>query len=78
MKLMCGNANKPLAKTIADYLDSPLSNVEIETFADGELFCRIDENMRIFDFEIDATDAAALDKLAASDGRSYWDNSDVP
>lgn len=46
MKLMCGNANKPLAKTIADYLDSPLSNVEIETFADGELFCRIDENMR--------------------------------
>lgn len=39
---------------------------------------RIDENMRIFDFEIDATDAAALDKLAASDGRSYWDNSDVP
>ena len=39
---------------------------------------RIDENMRIFDFEIDATDAAALDKLAARDGRSYWDNSDVP
>ena len=34
--------------------------------------------MRIFDFEIDATDAAALDKLAARDGRSYWDNSDVP
>ena len=46
MKLMCGNANRPLAQAIADYLDAPLSNVDIETFADGELFVRIDENMR--------------------------------
>jgi len=46
MKLMCGNANEPLARAIANYLDAPLSNVEIETFADGELFVRIDENMR--------------------------------
>jgi len=46
MKLMCGNANQPLAQAIADYLDAPLSNVEIERFADGELFVRIDENMR--------------------------------
>jgi len=46
MKLMCGNANRPLARAIADYLDAPLSTVEIETFADGELFVRIDENMR--------------------------------
>ena len=46
MKLMSGNANKGLAIAIADYLDAPLSDVEIETFADGELFVRIDENMR--------------------------------
>jgi ribose-phosphate pyrophosphokinase len=46
MKLMCGNANRPLAKAIADYLDAPLSDVEIERFADGELFVRIDENLR--------------------------------
>jgi len=36
MKLICGNANRPLAKAIADYLDAPLSNVEIERFADDD------------------------------------------
>ena len=46
MKLMCGNANRALAGAIADYLDAPLSHVEIETFADGEMFVRIEENMR--------------------------------
>ncbi|TGY90096.1 ribose-phosphate pyrophosphokinase [Marinicauda algicola] len=64
MKLMCGNANKPLAKAIADYLDAPLSNVEIETFADGELFVRIDENMRGEDvFLIQPTSKPANDHL---------------
>jgi ribose-phosphate pyrophosphokinase len=64
MKLMCGNANKPLAQAIADYLDAPLSNVEIETFADGELFVRIDENMRGEDvFIIQSTSKPANDNL---------------
>ncbi|PWE16695.1 phosphoribosylpyrophosphate synthetase [Marinicauda salina] len=64
MKLMCGTANKPLAKAIADYLDAPLSNVEIETFADGELFVRIDENMRGEDvFLIQPTSKPANDHL---------------
>jgi diketogulonate reductase-like aldo/keto reductase len=39
---------------------------------------RIDENLRVFDFELDAADMRALDALATRDGRSYWDNSDVP
>ncbi|OAB60998.1 phosphoribosylpyrophosphate synthetase [Leptolyngbya valderiana BDU 20041] len=64
MKLMCGNANRPLAKAIADYLDAPLSNVDIETFADGELFVRIDENMRGQDvFIIQSTSKPANDNL---------------
>jgi ribose-phosphate pyrophosphokinase len=64
MKLMCGNANKPLAQAIADYLDAPLSNVEIEAFADGELFVRIDENMRGEDvFIIQSTSKPANDNL---------------
>jgi ribose-phosphate pyrophosphokinase len=64
MKLMCGNANRPLAKAIADYLDAPLSNVEIQTFADGEVFVRIDENMRGEDvFIIQSTSKPANDHL---------------
>ncbi|WP_107711412.1 ribose-phosphate pyrophosphokinase [Oceanicaulis sp.] len=64
MKLMCGNANRPLAKAIADYLDAPLSDVEIERFADGELFVRIDENMRGQDvFIIQPTSEPANDHL---------------
>ncbi|KAA5804545.1 ribose-phosphate pyrophosphokinase [Alkalicaulis satelles] len=64
MKLMSGNANRPLAQAIADYLDAPLSNVEIERFADDELFVRIDENMRGEDvFVIQSTSKPANDNL---------------
>jgi len=53
-----------LAKAIADYLDAPLSNVEIERFADDELFVRIDENMRGQDvFMIQSTSKPANDNL---------------
>lgn len=64
MKLMSGNANRPLARAIANYLDAPLSNVEIETFADGELFVRVEENMRGEDvFLIQSTSKPANDHL---------------
>ena len=39
---------------------------------------RIDENLRIFEWELMPADARALDQLARRDGRTYWDNSDVP
>ena len=39
---------------------------------------RIDENLRVFDFELDNAAMRALDQLASSEGRSYWDNTDVP
>jgi ribose-phosphate pyrophosphokinase len=44
--LLAGTANRPLAEEIARYLEWPLGDVTIKAFADGELFVRIDENVR--------------------------------
>ena len=44
--LLAGTANRPLAEEIAAYLDWPLGAVTIRKFADGEIFVRIDENVR--------------------------------
>lgn len=46
IKLFSGNANKPLAKEIADYLGIPLSDATVSTFADGEIMVQINENVR--------------------------------
>ncbi len=64
MKLMSGTSNEPLARAIADYLDAPLTATEIERFADGEIFVRIDENVRGEDvFIIQSTSSPANDHL---------------
>lgn len=44
--LLSGTANRPLAKRIAEELGGALCDVTIERFADGEIFVRIDENVR--------------------------------
>jgi ribose-phosphate pyrophosphokinase len=44
--LLAGTANRPLAEEIARFLEWPLGDVTIKPFADGELFVRIDENVR--------------------------------
>jgi ribose-phosphate pyrophosphokinase len=44
--LLAGTANRPLAEEIARELDYPLGAVTIKKFADGEIFVRIDENVR--------------------------------
>lgn len=44
--LLAGTANRPLAEEIARYLQWPLGEVTIKKFADGEIFVRIDENVR--------------------------------
>jgi ribose-phosphate pyrophosphokinase len=44
--LLSGTANRPLADGIADRLGQPLCDVTIKRFADGEIFVRIDENVR--------------------------------
>jgi ribose-phosphate pyrophosphokinase len=64
MKLMSGNANHSLATAIAQYLDMPLTDAKVRTFADGEIFVTIDENVRGEDvFLIQSTSAPANDHL---------------
>ncbi|MBI4419727.1 MAG: ribose-phosphate diphosphokinase, partial [Gemmatimonadetes bacterium] len=46
MLLLAGTANRPLAEEIATHLERPLCRVTIRRFADGEIFVRIDENVR--------------------------------
>jgi ribose-phosphate pyrophosphokinase len=46
MLLMAGTANTPLAEEIAHELDQPLCRVTLRRFADGEIFVKIDENVR--------------------------------
>ncbi|MEO5799113.1 MAG: ribose-phosphate pyrophosphokinase, partial [Gemmatimonadales bacterium] len=46
MLLLSGSANRPLAEEIAQQLDTQLCKVTLKRFADGEIFVRIDENVR--------------------------------
>jgi ribose-phosphate pyrophosphokinase len=46
MLLMSGTANRPLAEEVARNLGQPLCAVTIRRFADGEIFVKIDENVR--------------------------------
>lgn len=44
--LLAGSANRPLAEEIAASVGLPLGEVTCRRFADGEIFVRIDENVR--------------------------------
>ena len=46
MKLLTGNSNKVLSKSIAKYLKTKLVNSSIRKFADGEIYIEINENIR--------------------------------
>jgi ribose-phosphate pyrophosphokinase len=46
MLLLSGTANRPLAEEVAAHLGQPLCQVTIKHFADGEIFVKIDENVR--------------------------------
>jgi ribose-phosphate pyrophosphokinase len=46
MLLLSGTANRPLAEEVAAHLGQPLCQVTIKRFADGEIFVKIDENVR--------------------------------
>ena len=46
LMLLAGTANRPLAEEMAQHLGQPLCAVSIRRFADGEIFVKIDENVR--------------------------------
>jgi ribose-phosphate pyrophosphokinase len=46
MLLMSGTANRPLSEEVAAHLGQPLCQITIRRFADGEIFVKIDENVR--------------------------------
>ena len=46
MLLLSGTANRPLAEEVASQLGQPLCQVTVKRFSDGELFVKIDENVR--------------------------------
>jgi ribose-phosphate pyrophosphokinase len=45
-KLLCGTANRALAEEMAEHIGIDLGKATISRFADGEVFVRIDENIR--------------------------------
>jgi ribose-phosphate pyrophosphokinase len=45
-RILTGNANRPLAERIAQALDVELCKATVSRFADGEVFVRLDENVR--------------------------------
>ncbi len=46
MKIFAGRANRPLAEEMARFLDINLGDCEITQFSDGEIFVKINENVR--------------------------------
>jgi ribose-phosphate pyrophosphokinase len=64
MKLIAGNSNQPLAKAMADYLGTKLTEASIRRFSDGEIFVEVQENVRGEDvFIIQSTSAPANEHL---------------
>lgn len=64
MKLITGNSNLPLAKAIADYLETPLTDASVRRFADEEVFVEIHDNVRGEDvFVIQSTSYPCNDNL---------------
>ena len=46
LRLFSGNANRPLAESICEYLGTELGDATVSQFADGETFVKINENIR--------------------------------
>jgi ribose-phosphate pyrophosphokinase len=64
MKLLAGNSNTPLARSIAEYLEIELTEASVRRFADEEIFVEINENVRGEDvFVVQSTSYPANDNL---------------
>ncbi len=46
LKIFSGRANLPLAKSICEHLNLPLGRMSLANFPDGEIACKIDEDVR--------------------------------
>ncbi len=46
LKVFSGRANIPLAEKIAQHIGDPLGKLTIQSFPDGEIWCRIEEDVR--------------------------------
>ncbi len=46
IKILTGNANRPLAEEISNFLGEPLTDATVTSFIDGEIMVHIDENVR--------------------------------
>jgi ribose-phosphate pyrophosphokinase len=61
---MAGNANLPLARAVAAYLETSLTDASVRRFADEEIFIEINENVRGEDvFILQSTSFPANDNL---------------
>ncbi|MGW8272469.1 MAG: ribose-phosphate pyrophosphokinase [Thermodesulfovibrionales bacterium] len=64
IKVLSGNAHRSLAQDVASYLGSPLTDVAITAFSDGEIMVKINENVRGADvFVIQPTCAPVNDNI---------------
>ena len=64
MKIMAGNSNLPLARAIAGYLETTLTDASVRRFTDEEVFVEIHENVRGEDvFVVQSTSFPANDNL---------------
>jgi ribose-phosphate pyrophosphokinase len=62
--LVSGTSNAPLAKSISEFLDVALVNPQLKRFANGEIYCEIEKNVRGADvFVIQSTCAPVNDNL---------------
>ena len=64
MKLLAGNSNLPLCRSISEYLEMHLTQASVRRFADEGIFVEINENVRGEDvFVIQSTSYPANDNL---------------
>ena len=61
--MIAGTANRPLAERIAGELEIALCDVDVRRFSDGEIFVRINENVRGRDVYIIQPTGAPADNL---------------
>ena len=47
LKIFSGPANVPLTQDICRYLNLPLGKISMGRFPDGEISCKIDEDVQI-------------------------------